>query len=94
VSAAIDVYTKHLSPAEKKFVKRITRCLYDLLLAAQKASQEALRRYPGEGHNGGGDAFRHAYWSALMTRNSSLLMAKKYGYAHEAVPPETVTKTV
>ena len=86
-SAAIDDYTKHLSPAEKRFIRENTGVSLMFYAAAQKASQEALKRYRGEGHNGRGDAFRHAYWSALMTRNAGLLMARRYGYAHEAVPP-------
>jgi len=87
VDQAIQVYIHNLSPAEKKFVKENTGIALLFYTAAQKASAEALRRYPKEGHNGRGDAFRHAYWSALMTRNAGLQAAKKFGYAHEAVPP-------
>src|ERR1017187_7542453 len=94
VSEAIEVYTRHLSPAEKRFVRENLGISLVFYAAAQKASQEAFKRYPREGHNGRGDAFRHAYWSALMTRNGGLQMAKRYGYAHEAVPPGDGTHPV
>ena len=35
------------------------------------------------------DAFRHAYWNALMTRNIGEDFAHDYGYAHERVPGNT-----
>ncbi len=53
----------------------------------------ADRRFPSEAetlrnddHN---DAFRHAYWNALMTRNIGEDFAHDYGYAHERVPRNT-----
>jgi len=85
---AVDTYTSnHLSPAERQFVKKNPHVSALISTAADKALQEAEQRYQGEGHNGRGDAFRHAYWSALMTREVGLQMARQYGYAHEAVPP-------
>lgn len=36
-----------------------------------------------DGHN---DAFRHAYWNALMTKHFGLEFAEKFATAHEGVP--------
>ena len=36
---------------------------------------------------GNGDAFRHAYWSALMTKNIDRDFACKVGLAHEGLKP-------
>jgi hypothetical protein len=58
------------------------------------AFAEADRRFPSQApdprrnddHN---DAFRHAYWNALMTRNIGEDFAHDYGYAHERVRGNT-----
>lgn len=51
---------------------------------ATKAMAEAARRFPRHTlHNGEGDAFRHAYWSALMTREIGFLNTKAITDSHE-----------
>ncbi|GAA5094841.1 DUF6973 domain-containing protein [Nocardia iowensis] len=51
------------------------------------AFSEANKRFPGYGvsdnHN---DAFRHAYWNALMTREYGADWTKRFATAHERVP--------
>lgn len=58
-----------------------------------RAHAEAERRYPHseepteyEKNDGPLDAFRHAYWNALMVRQYGSEFAKKLGNAHEALP--------
>lgn len=73
-----------MSKAEKQFVishPSLAKTYYD---NAKKASQ-AVTNLPGQ-HNGVGDAVRHAYWSALNTRDSGFHYAKLYGDAHEDKP--------
>lgn len=53
---------------------------------AEKALAEAKNRFPRELHNGRGDAFRHCYWSALMTRDIGFLNTKSITDAHEDFP--------
>lgn len=54
---------------------------------AKQALSEASRRFPaGELHNGRGDAFRHAYWNALMTRHLTSFFAELFATAHEDSP--------
>ena len=51
---------------------------------ANKALAEARKRFPAASlHNGEGDAFRHCYWSALMTRDIGFLNTKTITDAHE-----------
>jgi hypothetical protein len=59
-------------------------CVGDIETDARKALAEAASRYPRHTlHNGAGDAFRHCYWSALMTRDMGFLNTKAYTDAHE-----------
>lgn len=54
---------------------------------AEKALAEAQRRFPPSSlHNGEGDAFRHCYWSALMTRDIGVLNTLAITNAHEDFP--------
>lgn len=54
------------------------------------AFAEAERHYPGtssqERNDGHQDAFRHAYWNALMVEKFGPEFAKKFATAHEGVP--------
>ncbi len=55
--------------------------------AAQQARDEATRRYPDSAFtNGAGDAFRHAYWNALMVRAVGSDLAERFADAHEEDP--------
>jgi uncharacterized protein YukE len=65
--------------------------LQALVSARDDARAEANNRFPSqapppEGNDDHNDAFRHAYWNALMTRNIGEDFAHDYGYAHERVP--------
>lgn len=50
----------------------------------EKALASASNRYQQyELWQGNGDAYRHAYWSALMTKHTTKTFAQQAGYAHE-----------
>jgi hypothetical protein len=53
---------------------------------AKNASERAQSLYPGTVHNGKGDAYRHAYFSALNSKSLGLDLAKRLGDAHENNP--------
>src|SRR5215475_2305615 len=60
---------------------------------ATKALTEAQSRYPLESlHNLEGDAFRHCYWSALMTRDQDAKLAEEFGNAHEFQPSPDIER--
>jgi len=50
---------------------------------AGKALQEAGKRYPDSLVDGKGDAFRHAYWNYLMTKELGESLAKEIADRHE-----------
>lgn len=79
-----DVETTALGPAEKKLCIAFTDyCATSFALA--KVAERRAKRY-GKMHNGKGDAFKHAYWSALMAFYLTDTWAKAMGNAHEARP--------
>lgn len=63
-------------------------------LCSGKATRVTQKYYgindKGSGNNS--DAFRHAYWNALMARDISVDMAKRFADAHEAHPSAYFSK--
>ena len=58
--------------------------LWTVQKCKSKAESEAGKRYPiWSLEDGPGDAFRHAYWSALMARELGSSLAKYVGDQHE-----------
>jgi hypothetical protein len=53
-----------------------------------KAIEETKKRYPDAASrlNGPGDAFRHCYWAALLTRDLGSNNARDFTDAHEMLP--------
>ncbi len=50
---------------------------------ARKATHETVRRFGHNGYNDASDAFRHCYYSALLTRDIGLSNARFFMEAHE-----------
>ncbi|MBX7170037.1 MAG: hypothetical protein K1X72_03695 [Pyrinomonadaceae bacterium] len=81
-----DAYKK-LTKAEQDFVKSHPLAAMTFKEDAAKALLEAQNRFPKETlHNGQGDAFRHAYWNALMVKHENYALAKEFADAHETAP--------
>ena len=75
------------SPAEWWFAVRHPFAAQDFKANADNALATAQRLFPASSlHNGDGDAFRHAYWNALMTRGHGADLAKEFADAHESNP--------
>lgn len=53
------------------------------LWEGNKAVNEAQERYNGSLHNDNGDAFRHAYWNAMMVKHIDYSWAYDWATAHE-----------
>jgi len=80
---AYDQYGR-LSDAERSFIWSHPFAAMDFREAADKALNQAAATYPRETlHNGTGDAFRHCYWNALMTREQGADLAREFANAHE-----------
>lgn len=63
--------------------------------AKNTASAKAEEWYEGDSlwqYNG--DAFRHAYWNALMTKSIGKKYAEKFATAHESNSPDGLDKTM
>ena len=81
-----------LNPAERELFSQDcikgTRALW----CAKRALETAKELYSSGLHNGNGDAFRHAYWNALMKDSIGGDWAKKWGDAHETAPGPELEK--
>jgi RHS repeat-associated protein len=77
----------HLGPHEQKVVKANPFDAYRSRTADKIAY--SVQQDAGFGFNEGesGDAFRHTFWNALMTKNSNSDFADKFGKAHEEDNP-------
>ncbi len=63
--------------------------------ARKTAESKAKELYDGDSlwqYNG--DAFRHAYWNALMTKSIGKKYAEKFATAHESTSPDGLDKTM
>ena len=73
-----------LTPAEKIFLLRHPFSINTIREDANKALAKSRQQFAGAGlHNGKGDAFRHCYWSALLTRDIGKNNARSFTTAHE-----------
>lgn len=76
-----------LKPAEKSFVVRNPRVARRFREAARSALSAARSNFPGFAQEDDrADAFRHAYWNALMVRAANEALAKEFADAHEDEP--------
>jgi WXG100 family type VII secretion target len=67
---------------------------YNLYQIQQEAFDVSAAWSQNQGlEDGPGDAFRHAYWTALMTREFGEDWARRFSDAHEALPPPGNVKT-
>ncbi len=75
-SQEISLYAAH-----PKYAATVKKC-------ADKATESSKKLYKSYTlWQGNGDAYRHAYWSALMTKKTTEKFAWKAGLAHEGLEP-------
>lgn len=88
-----DLKLENVPRSEAEILDRLdTLELRDMLSIKDQAFARANEHYPWEGretqfygqNDGHNDAFRHAYWNALMTRRFGEGFATEYATAHEA----------
>ena len=72
-----------LTPDEKAWVRAHPVAAMRFRADADQALAMAQRLYPDSVHNGQGDAFRHAYRSALMTNEEGAATAHAFANLHE-----------
>jgi hypothetical protein len=71
--------------------EKIFSLMYPEYAAAIKESKETAyaetrRRFGRNGHNDRSDAFRHCFWSALLSRDIGYGAALRFTTAHESSP--------
>jgi RHS repeat-associated protein len=72
-----------LNPAEREWIAMHPLAALSFRRAAAEARAEAELLFPKELTNGRGDAFRHAYWNALMARAEGAQLAAEFANRHE-----------
>jgi hypothetical protein len=77
-----------LTAAEQRFIASHPTLANKIKEDSFKARDEARVRFPDEAsrNNGPGDAFRHCYWAALLTRDIGVNNALAFTEAHENFP--------
>ncbi|MDR1225501.1 MAG: hypothetical protein LBK47_01200 [Prevotellaceae bacterium] len=75
-----------LNQAEQDFILQHPIAAAAFAVNANQAKSEAAIRFPESLHNGSGDAFRHAFWSALNAYDQGRGLAEQFGNAHESGP--------
>jgi hypothetical protein len=84
-------YRNQMSLEELQIFDNMTRLQQlQYLTNAKYALDEAQSLYPTSIHNGNGDAFRHALFSALNAKVLGVALAKQLGDAHELKPGSPV----
>lgn len=83
---------KRLNRAEKALVVVDPLTAYTVARIAIHARNRAAALYPHSIESGPGDAFRHAYWNALMVKHVGWWAAKAWADAHEYGPSPTTLK--
>ncbi|REC61786.1 hypothetical protein DRF65_13690 [Chryseobacterium pennae] len=86
-------YKKRMSEEEKKIFEKMSpyeRLKY--LMNAKDAEVKAAQHFPNSLENGKGDAFRHAFFSALNRTMFGVDQAKLLGDAHENIPQNPLNK--
>lgn len=75
---------RKLNPQEVKLLQESPLVGLRVLGLAKLAVEESSRRYtPAACARGNGDAFRHAFWSVLMTAALGADIAERWSTAHE-----------
>lgn len=79
-----------VTPSEARILKQMPLAdqiaFYNI---RQQAIETANENFPEDKQDGHTDAFRHAYWNALLTRQFGEDFARAMTTAHEAVPDHT-----
>lgn len=82
----------HLTPAEKAVIAAMAANpltavkIPFIKLSKDTAFNETTRRFGRNGHNDKSDAFRHCFWSAILSRDIGFYWAKAFTTAHESAP--------
>lgn len=77
--------TEEIAVMSMLLAKKDYAGILDQFEMTEQAKEAALTVYPDSVDDGQGDAFRHAYWNALMAQRYGPEWTEMYGNAHEKV---------
>jgi len=75
-----------LKAAEKKYIKENPHHIPAIIESKSTAYTETKARFGYNGHKDKTDAFRHCFWSAVLSRDIGYENAIKFTTAHENFP--------
>lgn len=81
--SAYDTWNQ-LGPTEKKLVKNHPYAAFQVYQSKERAFETTKKYFGHNGRNDKSDAFRHCYWSALISKWSGAMVAKDFTDAHES----------
>jgi hypothetical protein len=84
----VDYYDQYqqLTPQEKSYLFRHPQHASILKESKQTAYKETIKMFGHNGRNDKSDAFRHCFWSALLSRDIGYHNALMFTNAHESDP--------
>jgi len=85
MSEAYDQY-QNLTLKEKVYIKRYPSHILIIKETKEKAFKQTKKLFGFNGHNDKSDAFRHCYWSALLSKEIGYANALVFTTAHESSP--------
>ena len=85
---AVTVYDqyKHLTLEEQRYIKSHPQHAWSIKESKEIAFEETKKRFGMNGKNDRSDAFRHCFWSAILSRDLGYDAALKFTNAHESDP--------
>lgn len=93
---ATSVYEQYnnLTIKEKDYIRDFPHHAFSIKESKEKAFEETKKRFGFNGRNDKSDAFRHCFWSAILSRELGYDNAKRFTNAHESssknIPAEKV----
>ncbi len=95
ITPSYTIWGKNLNAAEIALTVLFPIAAIQVYFDAQTATEEAENRYQYNTlYQGNGDAFRHAYWNALMIYHIGAFKAELFANAHESEAPDGIDKTM
>jgi len=85
MTSAYDQF-QNLTDEEKTYVLQHPHHINTIKESKEKAFSETKKNFGYNGRNDRSDAFRHCFWSAILSRDIGYLNALEFTTAHESSP--------
>jgi len=85
MASAYDQF-KNLTDKEKNYVLKHPHHINTIKESKEEAFSETKKHFGKNGRNDKSDAFRHCYWSAILSKELGYVNALEFTTAHESSP--------